>query len=91
MDPLSDAGQAAADHADREYLRRALSREHGIMTRTAETLGISTRALHRRVIALGLAAWLRLAYPLSVRQSARRRREKAAGNGAGKKSTRGGN
>ena len=90
MDPISDEARlarAASDDADREHVRRILSAEHGVVTRAAEALGISPRALHRRVIALGLASWLASAYPRGQRQRTRRAREQSERDRAGEKST----
>jgi two-component system nitrogen regulation response regulator NtrX len=49
--PLHDA----RDQFEREYILRALSEQHGNMSRTAEVLGVERSNLYRKMKAFGIA------------------------------------
>ena len=65
--------QERAEAAERKAVRAALVAAGGNMRRAAGALGCSYATIKRRIEAHGLAAWLRKAYPLSVRQPKRKR------------------
>lgn len=51
---------------------QALTNASGNQRKAAAALGLSYATMRRRVDELGLAEWLRAAYPLAVRQPARK-------------------
>lgn len=74
MIPLTEAGLAAAREGETLALRRILTETNGNVTAAAVTLGCGKTALHNRINALNLRAWLTLTYPRSARQPPKKNR-----------------
>ena len=71
MTPHTPEAAAKADAEDARRRRAALRQARGNVTRAAVFRAVPTRALHRRITALGLRAWLTKRFPRSVRQPKR--------------------